>query len=211
MSADTVRARCLAGKAQTFTRLRIVGRLDLVGADLPKAIRFVDCEFDDPIDLRDARVEETLEWLGGRLPSLTADHMESKGHVALTDVTSGTVSLRPAHIESDLRLTNSSLRVPHGTALEGSDLRGDGTLFLDGDGQSSRADAGLRAEGEVRLMSADIKGSIDCRNSTFNNPSGKSFNGFEMSVGAELLLEEGFTANGEVYLERATSTGCGPV
>lgn len=201
--AEEVRELCLADEEHTVTRRRIVGRLDLRGAHLPRAVRFVDCEFDDRIDLRDARVDETLELIRGRVRTILADRLESKGHVELADVVCGTVSLRQAHVMGDLRLTNSSLRNPGGTALDGRDLRVDGSVFLDGDGLSSRPEAAVRAEGQVRLTSADITGSLDCRRSTFQNPSGVSIDGFEMSVGSELLLEEGFVANGEVYLERA--------
>jgi hypothetical protein len=204
LSAGEVRELCFAGEDPTITRRRIVGRLDLAGAHLRNSVRFVDCEFDDCIDLRDARAEETIEWVGGHLVSLMADRLESRQHVTLTDASSGAVSFRQAHIGGDLRLTNSSLRMPQGTALEAADLRVDGSLFLDGDGRSSRTEAGIRAEGEVCLASADINGSVDCRHSTFDHASGKSINGFEMSVGVELVFEEGFVANGEVCLERAT-------
>lgn len=202
--AEQVRQLCLGDEEQTFARRRIVGRLDLAGAHLRTAVRFVECAFDDAVDLRDARVDEALELVRCRLQTVRADRLESKGHVELTDVVCRSVSFRQAHIEGDLRLTNSSLRSPGGTAFDGSDLRVDGSVFFDGDGLSTRPEPAVRAEGEVRLTSAEIKGSVDCRWSTFDNPSGRSIDGFEMSVGVELLLEEGFVANGEVYLERVT-------
>ncbi|SFO58100.1 hypothetical protein SAMN05660359_04485 [Geodermatophilus obscurus] len=205
LRAEELRERCVDGQDLTATDRRIVGRLDLSGVHIRHALRFVNCDFEDRIDLSDARAGELIEWHGGRIAGIVADRFQSRASVTVSDVdVRGTISLRWAHLQGDLRLTNSSLQVPEGVALQASDLRLEGSLFLDGDGRSGRPDAGVRARGEVRLASAYVGGSIDCRRGTFVNPSACTINGYEMTVEADLLCCDGFRANGEVYLERAT-------
>ena len=197
LSAETLRKRCIGGHDLILTGEYIVGRLDLTGAHLEHALRFVDCQFQDGIDLSDARADEPIEWLGGTVATVVGDHLESKAHIAFSEVTAvGVISLRWAHIQGDLRFSNSTLRVPQGLALDGRDLRVDGSLFLAG--------PAFLAEGEVCLSAAHIKQSLDCRRGAFRNPSGPSLNAYDVTVDGEVLLEEDFTADGEVCLERAT-------
>ena len=103
-----------------------------------------------------------------------------------------------ANLQGDLRFTDSQLQASDGPVLNGRDLRVNGGLFLDG--------KLFRAEGEVCLSSAHIKQSLDCRHAAFDNPAGCSIKADELSVGGELLLEDDFTARGEVNLERSTVT-----
>jgi hypothetical protein len=196
LPAETLREWCTGAKDVVLAGRRIVGDLDLGGLHLRHALRFVDCEF-GKIDLGDARAEEPIEWQGGKIGTFAADRFESKAHVAISNVAvSGLVSLHWANFQGDLRFTDSQLRVSEGRALDGRDLRVNGGLFLDGEL--------FRAEGEVCLSSAQIKQSLDCRHATFDNSSGCSIKADELSVEGELLFEKGFTAKGEVNLERAT-------
>jgi hypothetical protein len=197
LQAEALQKWCTEAKDDVvLTARRIVGPLDLRRVHLQHALRFVDCEF-EAINLTDARAEEPIEWQGGKIAAIAADRFESKAYVAVSNVAvSGPISLHWANLQGDLRFTDSQLQESHGPALNGRDLRVNGGLFLDGES--------FRAEGEVCLSSAHIKQSLDCRHATFDNPSGCSIKADELSAGGELLLEDDFTARGEVNLERAT-------
>jgi hypothetical protein len=82
-----------------------------------------------------------------------------------------------------------------GQAFCGQDLRVGGTLFLDGED--------FRARGEVCLSSARIDGQLNCRHGSFSNESGRSISADHMVVGGDVLLEEGFSADGEVCVQWA--------
>jgi len=99
-------------------------------------------------------------------------------------------------------------------------------LYLDGsrtgpilaDGLSVKGDLFLRegftAEGEVRLLGAQLSGNLDCSSGTFKNPpqeglpeSGKALIADSVNVKGNVFLREGFTAEGEVRLPNAQIGG----
>jgi hypothetical protein len=98
-------------------------------------------------------------------------------------------------VGGDLRLSGSRLLPPDGQALYGKDLHVGGTLFLDGES--------FHARGEVFLVSARIEGELNCRQARFSNPSGYCINADHLVVGRGVLLEDGFRADGEVYMSWA--------
>ena len=173
----------------------VKGHLDLSGARLAHGIRFRDCVFEDPIDLRKARTGSSLEWEGGQTAAILADQLESDADLTIQGVeVAGTVSLRGATVRAGLRFSGSHLVRPEGRVIDGSDLRVGGTLFLDG---------GFHAEGEVRLGAARIDGELNCRSASFSNPAGYSISADRIVVGGDVLLDEGFSADGEVGLQWA--------
>lgn len=175
---------------------RVTGRLDLAGAHIRHALRFVDCQFDDRVDLSGAHARMPIEWAGGQVAALVADRFESTADFILSGVTLlGTVTLHWARLRGDLRLTNCRLRQRHAVALDGRDLRVEGSVFLDG--------PRFHAEGTVSLWSAHIGGSLDCRQAHFDNSPNLSIDAANMVLRGEMLCEDGFTADGEVCLERA--------
>lgn len=194
--AEALRDVCTSGEDVTLFGLTIVGRLDLSGSHLRNSLQFMNCVFEDRIDLSDARAEEPVGWHGGTIAALVGNRFESKADVSLSDVAVGAIALHWAHIQGDVRFSNSKIRVPHGLCLDCRDLRVDGSLFLDG--------ASFRAEGEACLSSAHIKQSLDCRHATFHNPEGKALNAYDLTVDGDIMCEAGFTAEGEVCLERVT-------
>jgi len=73
---------------------------------------------------------------------------------------------------------------------------------------------GFRAQGEVRLVGAQIAGDLDCDGGTFMNPprenisgSGTALNGDGITVMGNIFLRENFRAEGEVYLIGAQING----
>jgi hypothetical protein len=198
VQADVLKEQCInqqssqkGGNGVHLIGARIVGRLDLARAHLPHVLRFEGCDFEDRVDLSDARADEPVEWIGGLTSAIVADRFDSRADVTVR----GTISLHWANIQGDLRCTDSRLHPPSGLALNGTDLRVSGSLFLDG--------SKFHAAGEVSLWSARIRGSLDCRHARFDNPSGYSINAARLSLRGEMLCEKGFKARGEVRLEHA--------
>jgi hypothetical protein len=201
--AATLQALCTGVNAEwpvqdeiRVTGALVQGHLDLSGAHLAHGIRFRDCVFEDPVNLRQARAEHALEWEGGWIPGILADRLECDADLTIQGVEiDGTISLHWADVRGDLRLTDSHLAQPGGRVIEGSDLRVGGTLFLDG--------TNFCANGEVCLRSAHVHGDVDCRHARFDHPDGLSINAAHLVVDGELLCEQGFTSNGEVLLQWA--------
>jgi hypothetical protein len=98
------------------------------------------------------------------------------------------------------------------------DFRGSHVRRIAGDGARVRGDVsfaqGFYAVGEVRLLGAQIKGDLDCRGGTFENPAvaNVSASGYAISadrtvVGGSVFLRDRFKAKGEVRLLCARIAG----
>ena len=203
--AEVLRDLC-TGARPVKDRIRmtggqVLGRLDLHGADLVHPLHFTDCVFEDKVDLRQARAEHPVEWVGGSTAAIVADEFESTADLTIQGVAvTGTLSLYWANVRGDLRMSGSHLAPSNGPAIYGADLQVGGTLFLDGEDLHAKR---FHASGEVCLRSAHIHGQLDCRHGRFTNPSGYAINARYLELDGGLLCEQGFRADGEVCLERA--------
>ena len=175
---------------------RVRGRLDLSGAHLRNALRFTNCVFEDAVDLTRGRAEKPVEWDGCHIDSILADHFFSETDLVIRNVAAaGIISVQGAWVRGDVRLSGSRLSPLGGRAIRANDLRVGGSLFLDGED--------FLASGEVCLRSARIEGQLDCRHASFSNQLGHSISADHLVVGGDVLLEEGFSADGEVCLQWA--------
>jgi len=123
----------------------------------------------------------------------------------------GHVDLSYVKIEFPLWIVNSA--VQRGFTMQRCHLR---TLLLNGTHTGPIVADGLRVEhdvfmrdgfqstGEVRLLSAKISGTLDCRKGQFSNPDGKALNADRVDVKGTVCLTDGFQAMGEVRLLGAT-------
>jgi hypothetical protein len=172
----------------------VCGPLDLSGAHLMHALRFTGCVFEDRVDLTRARADKPVEWNGGQIGSILADHFSSATDLVIRNATvTGLVNLWSACVLGDVRLSDSQLSPPSGQAIRGDHMRVGGTVFLNGED--------FRARGEVCLRAARIDGQLNCRHASFSNPSGHSISADHIVVGGDVLLEEGFGADGEVCVQ----------
>ena len=74
---------------------RVRGRLDLSGAHLAYALHFTRCVFEDRVDLMRARADKPVEWDGGQIDSILADHFSSATDLVIRDATvTGLISLQ---------------------------------------------------------------------------------------------------------------------
>jgi hypothetical protein len=201
--AEVLRALCTSGCPEwpVKDRIRMAGgrvrgRLDLSGAHLEHALNFTRCVFEDGVDLTRARADKPVEWDGGQIDAILAEHFYGEADLVIRNVTAaGLICLPSAWVRGDLRLSGSRLSPRGGQAVCGDHLRVGGTLFLDGEGFCAR--------GEVCLRSARIEGQLNCMHASFSNPQGHSINADHIVVGGDVMLEEGFRADGEVCLQWA--------
>ena len=151
-----------------------------------------------------------LSLSGTWVRSISAAGASVKGGVLLNDGfrAEGTVTLHGAQIGWILDCRGGTFVNPprkelsgSGLAVNAANITVNGALFLS---------KGFRAEGEVRLASAQIRGILDCSGGAFVNPpkvelsgSGTALDAERISVNGNLLLSAGLRAEGEVRLKGA--------
>jgi len=200
--AEAVRALCLGeldiGVHQRIrlSGMRVTGRLNLSDTRLEHPITFIECVFDDAIDLTDARAVGAIRLERCRLTSVVADRMRTMDDLVIQDGRmTGTLSLVQMQAAGTLRCSGTLIDVGGDRpAIDGSGLRVRGSVLLD---------QGFCARGEVRLVSAHVDGDLDLSQALCSNPAGYSINASWLVVGGELLCLRGFRAEGEVFLQWA--------
>ncbi|MFE1435554.1 membrane-associated oxidoreductase [Streptomyces griseoaurantiacus] len=177
---------------------RITGLLDLKYATIDHAVELRHCHFTDGPALYDFRVRQ-LNLRGSAMPGLHAARLQ---------------------VDGVLRLTGC--RITHQVRLGGSVIAG--ALFLDGAHLSSEytgepvlqlnqatiGDAlwapGLRVEGETRLESATVTGTVTFKDARFEHPGATALQARTLTVDAD--LEAGcLVAHGMVDLRGARVPG----
>jgi hypothetical protein len=202
VAGAAVRALCLgeldigAHKSICLRGLRVTGRLDLSDARLELPVVFIDCEFDGDIDLRDARVMRAIRLERCRLRSLIGDRMRAADDLVIEDgQMKGTLSLVQVQSAGTLRCSGTFIE-PAGdeAAIDGTRMRVAGSVLLDQE---------FHARGAIRLTSAHVDGDLNLNGAMCCNPGGCSIDASWLVVGGELLCQEGFSAEGEVFLQWA--------
>ncbi len=112
----------------------------------------------------------------------------------------GEVSLIEAEIGESLDCSSGYFINPNskGKAISADGLKVTGGVFL-GDGFESK--------GEVRLVGAEIGGSLECDSSQFTNPKGIALNAGALKVTGGVYLRNNFNAKGEVRFPGAEIGG----
>jgi hypothetical protein len=202
VAAAAVRALCLGELDLDVQRgirlcgLRVTGRLDLSDARLELPVSFIGCEFDDVIDLSDARPAAMIRLERCRLRSLVADRMRAEDDLVIAGgQMKGTLSLIQMRSAGSLRCSGALIDPGgEGAAIDGTGLRVAGSVLLD---------RGFRARGEIRLTSAHVDGDLNLNQAVCRNPGGYSICASWLVVGGEMLCQENFRAEGEVFLQWA--------
>jgi hypothetical protein len=184
---------------------RIIGPLDLSFAIVPFALWLLRCRIADEITLRSASLP-ALYLNGSRTGPIGADGLSVRGNLFFRDgfTAEGEVRLFNAQIGGNLDCSGGTFKNPLQNQLPESSGRA-----LSADGINVGGGVFLRehfaAEGEVRLLGAQIGGTLDCGASTFRNPperdvtqSGKALSADQIKVEGSVSLRSGFTAEGEV-------------
>jgi len=173
------------------------GEVRLLGAEIGGSLECNGSTFKNPAQ----------KDVPGSGKALNADGMKVTGGVFLNNGfrSEGEVRLLGAEIGGDLTCEHGTFKNPaqqdvkgSGDALSADRIKVTGSVFLRN---------GFSSEGEVRLLGAEIGGSLSCRGSTFKNParkdaedSGKALLADGIRVTGDVFLNDGFSAEGEVRL-----------
>jgi hypothetical protein len=206
----TVRAEVLSGLLQRTPEpvdgrmpalrlrgARITDRLWLSFGRVGVPIHLEDCVLDVAPDLTGAAVR-TLELRRCRLPGFDGRLLEVSGDLRLADCeVTGCLMLENATISGSFSIGGCRLVNPGARALSGGGLRVGGGFF---------ARRGLRAEGSVRIIGAQVAGGIFCEGATLHHPDGAALCADEV-VTTRVICADGFSCDGEVQLRGAQVSG----
>ncbi|WP_431903538.1 oxidoreductase [Amycolatopsis thermoflava] len=182
----------------------ITGRLDLRGADLEYLFRFENCRFENPPDVREAKLLG-LVFRRCWLPGLKARNLRSRNDVRLIrcavqvlddavddretavqrgdtrerGVPDAAINLTDAVVEGSVVLTRTEVEYPQGRAIQADRLIVTGAFLA----------YRLRAEGEVRLPGMRTGGNVNFSGAKLCNPDGFALDGNGAHIGGSLLCE----------------------
>jgi hypothetical protein len=107
----------------------ITGSIQLSHAKVEIPMAFVDCRFENAVDLSDASLC-SLDLTGSFLPGLSADRLKVEGDLRLARTVSGVISLFRSDIAGDMWLSGAKLvSEDSGYALRAPQLRVGGGLY----------------------------------------------------------------------------------
>ena len=206
LAVDREAAERVDPKGLQIYGAKITGELDLSFAVVPFPLGLKRCRLMANVSLTDAQVP-FLALPGCWALSVDADGINVQGGVFLQEgfQAHGEVRLLGAQIGGDLDCVGGSFENPpqqgidgSGDALSADRLSVKGSVFLR---------QGFHAQGEVRLVGAQIGGNLDCHDARFENPpregvhdSGRALNADGINVRGGVFLRQGFHALGAVRL-----------
>ena len=121
------------------------------------------------------------------------------GEIGLVDATiNGNLECNNAKF-----INNKKVKDKESIALNGERLKVKGDVFLCKGHWGNELPAEIerfRAEGEIRLVSAQINGTLQCTGGEFLNPNECSLQGRGLKVEGDVLLDKGFCSKGKVCL-----------
>jgi len=175
----------------------IAGKLDLSHLHASAALCFVDCDFAQPLILREARLESLL-LSGCKLPELEATGLRLNGDLQLCGGT----------IVNIVRVAEAQLA---GNLSCAATMRGDAAVALDARHAAIAGHAilsnGIHAYGAVDLTRAQIGGMLYCSHGRFDQPGGAALTLDHAAIGGNAILSNDFKASGAVRLRQATIGG----
>ena len=224
--AELVRWLCLDRRARdrvdpsgiAVHAAKVVGGLNLSFITVPFPLQLWRCALTNDANLIQSEIP-FLDLGGSWVRSVSVVGANVKGGVFLHNGfrADGPVLLYGAQIGWMLDCRDGTFKNPpkkgpsgsalalNGLALSAANLTVNGAVFLS---------KGFRAEGEVRLSDAQIRGTLECAGGAFINPpragvagSGTALNAERITVNGNLLLTAGFRAEGEVRLKGAQIGG----
>ncbi|MFC6092875.1 hypothetical protein [Saccharothrix lopnurensis] len=191
----------LRGAALRLVGANVVGPFALEGLRVDHVIDLRDCTFEQPPDLRLARLV-ALRMRGCRVPGLFGRNLRVGSDLVLEAgfTSDGAVDLTDASVEGTLRLAGAVLRAKGDHALLAARVRVSGSLQA----------IALRAGGEVRLRGANIGGNVHLGGARLVNAGQNALDATGATIAGNLLCDtEGgrFTVEGRVLLDGARVGG----
>jgi hypothetical protein len=202
----------VAGRRLQIVGACIVGRIDLERAKIPMSVWLYRCLLDTAPVFDDAHVAGNLSLPDCALPGLRAQGCRIDGDLALNAGCSvdGELLLNRARIGRDLNCERMHLRSNGPAApalhrlLSADSARIGGDVLLN---------EGFEAIGELRFVAARIRGNLRARNARLTadldeaGARGVALNLDRVQVGGHVHLDAGFSAAGQVRLQRARIGG----
>ncbi|RZS37811.1 hypothetical protein EV193_105370 [Herbihabitans rhizosphaerae] len=178
----------------------ITGVLDLRAVEFPYLLEFVDCRFEKPPDVRQAKLAgATFDncWL----PGLLGKNLRSDNDISLirSTVEGSPIDLTDGEINGSLDLTGSLLDNPPGRGLLADRLVLAGALLA----------YNLEVRGECRVPGLRTGGNVNFSGAKLYNPLGNAINGNGLHVGGNLLCgvdvesDQPFRSTGWVFIPSA--------
>jgi hypothetical protein len=197
VGADIIR-RCFISSSDIDPRglrLRnavVVGTLDLAGLTVPFPIRFESCRFDAALVLEGARLDQLMLTDGTRLPGLLANGLSVRRDLDL----SGSI-VTGAHATSASTSKHSAIWLCE-SDIGGRLLCVDTSILADGERslQADRMHVGgtirllhsFVARGEMRLIGAQIDGSLDLTGAHIRSDTGVALDLADAIIGGSVFL-----------------------
>jgi hypothetical protein len=176
---------------------RIIGHLDLGGADLVKAIWLEQCYFDEPPELADARTR-TIRIVQSYLPGLNALSAKIDGQLDLSrTIVKGRLRLVMAHVTGELTLNGSTLVNPDDWTLFAGGLTVDGGFFCR---------HGFESQGPIRLVGAHLNGGAFLDRAHLSGGGGDALIADNLRVEGRMVCDD-LVADGALRLPGARING----
>jgi hypothetical protein len=163
-------------------------------------LRLSGCRFSGEVNLLGSKIAGAVLLDGARVINpgglaLDCERAEVGGDISFRDsfVCEGQVRLLSARIGGSLAMAEAQLSAPGDVVLAGDKMQLDGSL------------GALRAQltGEMNVRGAVIRGSLGMAGARLSNPGGVALRASRLVAENGVLLDAGFTAEGEVRLSHA--------
>lgn len=181
-----------------FSDQYIVGVLDLRAVEFPHLLEFVRCRFEEPPDLRQAKIAG-CEFDSCWLPGLEGRNLYSDNDLRFVGGTrvEGRIDLTDAEVSGSLDLTRALLINPGRYALHADRLQLAGAMLA----------SHLEVRGQIRIPGLRTGGNINLAGALLDSPEGYALDGNGLHVGGNLQCvatsERPFQSIGRLYLPSA--------
>ena len=164
-------------------------------------VRFHNCTFAQKIKLRQLTCPELYFCDCTLKNGINAVGAKVAGSVSLRGEFNamGEVNLVGAEVGGQLVCAGGNFQNKEGKAINAQDIKVAGGVFLNADNSASNGINKFNAEGEVRLVGAEV-GGLACAGGRFQNKEGLALNAQSIKVAGGVFLHDGFNAVGEVNL-----------
>jgi hypothetical protein len=156
----------------------IEGILDLENSNIVNPIKFSECTFSDPINLKNSKLNSSLSLTGCEIKRINCSGIKVDGSILIQDsiISKGEIDLTRSRIRGDIDLKGSSVSTEFDYSLLIDDSKIDGSILLEHDFQSSGSISfrNTIVGRNLKITKAKISG----RNRKSVSSNGSRINGF---------------------------------
>lgn len=186
----------------------ITGRTNTSSTTIPFPLCFLDCSFEQGVNLSFAEVGGNLGFEGARMSELPLCSFEATGLRVRGDLIlnraklCGTVELSGADLQGSLRLAKAQLNKLSDRVLVAEGAKIGGSVDFDS----------LESCGQINLRGMSVGGALRCRGAKLLNKDlegrlARTLDGSGMRVAGPVLFDEQFVSEGEIRIVGAVIGG----